>query len=138
MEAILRRERLIILGCLAVMALLAWIYLFHVRSAMPGMDMAGMDMPGMVMPGLEWNLTTVLLLYLMWAVMMVAMMIPSASPVVLAFAAVGAGEREPGLGAAIEVPRGRAAIPTRMIPGVQPARRKTACECDHHGNPAEG
>ncbi len=86
MEAILRRERLIIAGCLAVVALLAWIYLFHAKAAMPGMDMSGMDMPGMVMPGFsDWNLTTVLLLYVMWAVMMVAMMVPSAAPMVLAF-----------------------------------------------------
>lgn len=97
METILRRERLIIGGCLAAIALLAWVYLFHTggglhlepadtRSAMLGMDMPGMDMPGMVMPRFnEWSVTTVLLLYVMWAVMMVAMMVPSAAPMVLAF-----------------------------------------------------
>jgi predicted metal-binding membrane protein len=85
----LRRERLIIGGCLAAMAILAWLYLFHTKTAMPGMSMAGMDMPGMVMPGLQvWGPSTVLLLFVMWAVMMVAMMLPSATPMLLAFLTV--------------------------------------------------
>ena len=58
---------------------------------MAGMVMAGMDMPGMVMPGMvmpelgEWNATTALLTFVMWAVMMVAMMVPSAAPMILTF-----------------------------------------------------
>jgi predicted metal-binding membrane protein len=85
----LRRERLIIGGCVAAMAILAWLYLFHTKTAMPGMGMAGMDMPGMVMPGLQvWGPSTVLLLFVMWAVMMVAMMLPSATPMLLAFLTV--------------------------------------------------
>src|SRR5579863_3912713 len=71
------------------MAILAWVYLFHTKTAMPGMDMAGMDMPGMVMPGLQaWGPSTVLLLFVMWAVMMIAMMVPSAVPMLLAFLTV--------------------------------------------------
>jgi predicted metal-binding membrane protein len=94
LETILRRERLIVGGCLAVMVLVAWWYLFHTRAsmpgmAMPGMDMSGMDMRGMDMSGPEqWGATAVLLLFVMWAVMMVAMMLPSAAPMVLAFLGV--------------------------------------------------
>jgi predicted metal-binding membrane protein len=56
---------------------------------MAGMDMAGMDMAGVEMPGLhEWEVTTVLLLFMMWAVMMVAMMVPSAAPMILTFLTV--------------------------------------------------
>jgi predicted metal-binding membrane protein len=81
LEAILRRERLIIGGCLAAMVVLSWLYLFHTK-----MNMAGMDMPGMVMLDLQpWGPTDVLLLFVMWAVMMVAMMVPSAAPMILAF-----------------------------------------------------
>lgn len=84
MEAILRRERLIIGGCLAAVVILAWLYLFHAKTAM-----AGMDMPGMVMLDLsKWGLTAVLLLFVMWTVMMVAMMVPSAAPMILAFLTV--------------------------------------------------
>jgi predicted metal-binding membrane protein len=86
LETILRRERLIVGGCLAVMVLVAWWYLFHARAAMSGMDMSGMDMPGMIMPDSQsWGPMTVFLLFVMWAVMMVAMMLPSAAPMILAF-----------------------------------------------------
>ena len=48
-----------------------------------------MDMPGMVMLDTQqWRATTVLLLFVMWAVMMVAMMVPSATPMILAFLTV--------------------------------------------------
>ena len=51
--------------------------------------MPDMDMPGMIMPELhEWGLMAVLLLFVMWAVMMVAMMVPSAAPMILAFLTV--------------------------------------------------
>jgi len=53
------------------------------------MDMSGMNMSGMVMLDTqEWGATTVLLLFVMRAVMMVAMMVPSAAPMVLAFLAM--------------------------------------------------
>jgi len=51
--------------------------------------MAGMDMPGMVMTDFQrWGPITVLLLFVMWAVMMAAMMVPSATPMILAFVTV--------------------------------------------------
>jgi predicted metal-binding membrane protein len=84
LETILRRERLILGGCLAAMVVLAWLYLVRTKLAMPDMDM-----PGMVMLDLhEWGPTTVLLLFVMWTVMMVAMMVPSAAPMILAFLTV--------------------------------------------------
>jgi predicted metal-binding membrane protein len=84
LETILRRERLIIGGCLASMVILAWLYLLHTKTAMPDMDM-----PGMVMLDLhEWAPATILLLFVMWTVMMVAMMVPSAAPMILAFLTV--------------------------------------------------
>ena len=50
------------------------------------MDMPGMDMSSVAMPHLqEWTHITVLLLFVMWAVMMIAMMVPSATPTVFAF-----------------------------------------------------
>jgi len=48
-----------------------------------------MDMPGMVMLDVhEWGPTTILLLFVMWTVMMVAMMVPSAAPMILSFLTV--------------------------------------------------
>jgi predicted metal-binding membrane protein len=77
----LRRGQLPIWGSIAMMIVLAWLYLFHTASPMPGMDMPAMQMSG-------WGLTTVFLLFLMWAVMMVAMMVPSAVPMIQVFLAV--------------------------------------------------
>jgi predicted metal-binding membrane protein len=66
------------------MVILAWTYLVHTKTAM-----AGMDMPGMVMLDLsKWGPATVLLLFVMWTVMMVAMMVPSATPMILTFLTV--------------------------------------------------
>jgi predicted metal-binding membrane protein len=89
MESLLRRERWIVCGCLVAMVVLSWLYLLHLKTAM---DMSGMNMPGMVMLDTqEWGATTVLLLFVMWAVMMVAMMVPSAMPMILAFLTVNQG-----------------------------------------------
>jgi len=85
-EAILRRERLIIGGCLAAIVLIAWSYLLHSKMMMANMDMGSMDMAGMVMPEVErWGAATVFSLFLMWAVMMIGMMLPSAAPMILTF-----------------------------------------------------
>jgi predicted metal-binding membrane protein len=74
------------------MVVLAWIYLIHAKGAM-----ADMDMPGMVMVDLSaWGPVTVLLLFLMWTVMMVAMMLPSAAPMILAFLTVNQRRQDSG------------------------------------------
>jgi predicted metal-binding membrane protein len=68
------------------MAALAWVYLFHLHRQMSaGMleDRMMADM-GMSMT-VPWTLTDAALTFVMWAVMMVAMMTPSAAPVVLLF-----------------------------------------------------
>ena len=49
-----------------------------------------MDMPGMVMP---WSVSDIILLFVMWAVMMVAMMTPSAAPMVFGFLTINRRRR---------------------------------------------
>ena len=71
-------------GSIGAMVALAWAYLFYTARPMPGMDMSAMQMPGFY----GWGFSTALLLFLMWAVMMIAMMVPSAVPMVQAFLAV--------------------------------------------------
>jgi predicted metal-binding membrane protein len=62
---------------------LAWVALVRMAGAMADMDM------DMAMPEMEpWGAAEVLLLFAMWAVMMVAMMLPSASPMILTFTAM--------------------------------------------------
>jgi predicted metal-binding membrane protein len=84
--AALRHERAIVLGSLALVVVLAWVWLL----VGAGIDMAEMDMGGgqiMLMPP-EWSLAYGLVVFAMWAVMMVAMMLPSAAPVTLLVAGI--------------------------------------------------
>src|SRR4051812_15117621 len=84
LDQILRRDRLVVAGGLALLVALAWGYIIHMsRTTSPDMP-AGTAMPmtgGPSGPELLW-------LVPMWIVMMPAMMIPSAAPMILLFAGV--------------------------------------------------
>ncbi|MGH8645552.1 MAG: DUF2182 domain-containing protein [Gammaproteobacteria bacterium] len=83
LEAVLRRDRSVILAVVTTVALVAWAYLAHLVWEMGTMDMT----PDMVMPQMQsWGAVELLLLFVMWAVMMVAMMVPSVAPLILMFA----------------------------------------------------
>ena len=97
LERVLRRDRAIVSIALAILTLLAWLYVLRLGA---DMDMAGMDMTGtrMVSTGIRMVMTSSLqpwsgaefaFMFLMWSVMMVAMMLPSATPMVLLYARVG-------------------------------------------------
>jgi predicted metal-binding membrane protein len=84
--AVLKRDRAIVAFGLAGVAILAWIYLIYMDWGMRHMDV-GMHM--VIMPAMKhWTAWDLVLVFLMWAVMMVAMMVPSASPVILLFAEI--------------------------------------------------
>ncbi len=83
LEAVLRRDRAVILAGVTMVALIAWAYLVYLVWEMGTMDMT----PDMVMPQMQsWGAVELLLLFVMWAVMMVAMMVPSVAPLILMFA----------------------------------------------------
>jgi predicted metal-binding membrane protein len=90
-ETMLRRDDLAVLAALVTLTLLAWVALLI--GAGTGMDpvaMSGWLMPLVLPPALsaEWSAAYWLIAFLMWACMMVAMMLPSASPMVLLYARV--------------------------------------------------
>lgn len=90
MERLLRRDRMVAaIGLLAATAL-AWVSLLRMRSGMGSMDGGGMAMRGMQ----AWSPVEPLLLFVMWATMMVAMMLPSAAPTILLVASVLRRRRE--------------------------------------------
>ena len=90
--SILRRERLLIAGALALVAAVAWAYMIHEAR---GMNVSGAcKCLGMEMGGADWSAGSLLPLFLMWAGMMVAMMLPSAAPMILTFAAVSRNRRQ--------------------------------------------
>ncbi|MXO60823.1 DUF2182 domain-containing protein [Altererythrobacter salegens] len=97
-EALLRRHRIVTIAALAVLTLIAWAWLWAgagmgmtprfdfdfspappAPPAMPGMDMK---------PAVDPALARVPLVFSMWWVMMVAMMLPAAAPVILIYATV--------------------------------------------------
>lgn len=97
LAALPRRERLIVGASLLGIALLAWVYLFydaHRMSASGAADCMCMQMSG---PQLSaWPVGALFPLFVMWSIMMVAMMLPSALPMVLTFAAVARNRRQHG------------------------------------------
>jgi predicted metal-binding membrane protein len=104
-EALLRREDIVVLAALVVLIVLAWLALF--TGAGTGMDpfaMTGWLLPVAAAPA--WTLSYWLIVFFMWAAMMVAMMLPSASPMVLLFARVARQAEAKGHDL-----RARAAIP---------------------------
>jgi len=96
LETVLRRDRLVIAGALGVIAALAWGYVLWLAD---DMDMGGMDMTGfrMIPAGIgimaptnaPWRAIEFAFVFVMWSVMMVGMMAPSAAPMILMYARVG-------------------------------------------------
>ncbi len=87
LEAVLRRERLLLVTGLVAVLALAWGWLLMgagmQMNALDMTAMAGMD--GWLMQPAVWTPAYALLIFGMWWVMMVAMMLPSAAPTLLLF-----------------------------------------------------
>jgi predicted metal-binding membrane protein len=91
LEHVLRRDRAVVVGGLIGVILLSWVYLL--RGA--GMDMHAMG--GMAMPmATPWSPGHFALMAVMWAVMMAAMMLPGAAPMILLYAAIARRRRAQG------------------------------------------
>jgi predicted metal-binding membrane protein len=74
-----RGQRLVIYGGLAGITLVAWAYLVYLATSMQATNMS-MDIS---MPSMQaWGIADTSLTFVMWVVMMVAMMTPSAVPVI--------------------------------------------------------
>jgi predicted metal-binding membrane protein len=88
MDAILkklaRQDRAIVILSAAAVTLFGWTYLAYQGWAMEHMDLVTMAMPSTG----AWSPWDLLLVFAMWAVMMVAMMVPSVIPVLLTFATI--------------------------------------------------
>jgi predicted metal-binding membrane protein len=91
-ESVLRRDRLIVSIGLTAISTVAWVYILDLALGMSGTATTGVHMSGtnMVMAVAEpntmsWSLSELLLTFIMWTVMMVAMMTPSVAPTVLQF-----------------------------------------------------
>lgn len=103
LEVVLRRDRLIVASALGVIAVLAWAYVLWlaVDMNMDGMNMSGVRMipagMGMMAPAAApWSAVEFAFVFVMWAVMMVAMMAPSAAPMILMYARVARHGKDAG------------------------------------------
>lgn len=85
LERALRRDRWVVAGALALVTLVCWVYLL----AGAGMGMTAMEMtrhsmmPMPMMEHAQWDLSYAVLMFFMWWLMMIAMMLPSATPMIL-------------------------------------------------------
>ncbi len=107
LEAVVRRDRLVVVTALTAVIALSWAYLL----AGAGMGMSAFEMTRMSQLGMAgdmseggmammtpavWTPGYAVLMFFMWWVMMVAMMLPSAAPMIFLFATVNRKQRETG------------------------------------------
>jgi predicted metal-binding membrane protein len=92
LEALLRRDRAVVIAALLAVIAVSWLWI--VLGA--GMGMSAIEMTrmprDMVMTPAVWSLGYAALIFAMWSVMMVAMMLPSAAPILLIFARISRRE----------------------------------------------
>lgn len=86
----LRHERLLVGGGLLAVSAASWAYLLSGAGMLHEMD--GMLMP---MASSVWTPGYAALMLAMWAVMMMAMMLPSAAPMILLYARIAQGKPAP-------------------------------------------
>lgn len=96
------RDRALIASCVVLITALAWAYLVHLHRQMSSSIEADSMVAtmGMVMNH-PWGTREVVVTFVMWAVMMVGMMTPTALPVLLLFAATHARRAERGVPLAV-------------------------------------
>jgi predicted metal-binding membrane protein len=88
---VLRRDRAVVISAILIIAAIAWGYTVYLAETGMG---DGMSM-GMAMADMRsWSVADFALMFVMWAVMMVAMMAPSAAPMLLMFASLNRKRRE--------------------------------------------
>jgi predicted metal-binding membrane protein len=105
LEAVVRRDRLVVVTALIAVIALAWAYLLagagmgtsaFEMTRMSQLATAG-GMAGMaIMTPAVWTPGYAVLMFFMWWIMMMAMMLPSAAPMILLFARVNGKQRESG------------------------------------------
>ena len=80
-RALPKRDLLAVMSALGGTTALAWIYLVRASSGMPRVSMEMVRIQ-------TWEAGDFVLIFLMWTIMMVGMMVPSAAPTTMVYAAV--------------------------------------------------
>lgn len=90
LESVLKKERTVVLISLAAIVAISWLYLVRLAgnmSSMPAMNLMAIR---------HWGVGDFVLTFIMWSVMMVGMMLPSATPAILDFAKLSRARQEGG------------------------------------------
>lgn len=90
-ERVLRNDRILVISGLLVVIVLSWVYLFAGAGTMQ--EMGDMLMP---MSSGPWTVKHAMVMLVMWAVMMAAMMLPSATPMILLYATIARNRHAKG------------------------------------------
>lgn len=94
------RERFVVLASLLGVVALAWLHLWNEAAGMESMPMRSMGAATTAMESMSmqqvWSVNSLLLTFLMWSIMMVGMMLPSATPAILLYGSMAKKNRERG------------------------------------------
>lgn len=96
LKGLLLRDQLIVMASLCAMCLLAWWWLLRSGQGLPAGAMPGMTMPVAGTQPAVLSAGEAIATFLMWLNMMVAMMLPSAAPMILTYERVAEGARKAG------------------------------------------
>jgi predicted metal-binding membrane protein len=88
----LKQDRFIVVSGLVVICILSWLYIIYLYRQMEVMNMDALFFAMPMSP--SWTAVDFILLFLMWFVMMIAMMTPSVAPLILIFTTVNRQRRE--------------------------------------------
>ena len=98
-ERVVKHDKSVVLGGLTAVVVLSWTYILSGA----GMNLSAFEMTAMsgdggmaTMVPAVWDFGYAGLMFIMWWVMMIAMMLPSATPMVLLFAGMNRRQREKG------------------------------------------
>ena len=91
LESLIKRDQLWVLASVIGATVLAWLYLFSMATGMEAMGSAMLSART-----IPWNSADIVLMFMMWVIMMVGMMLPSATPMILLFTTVNRRRRSQG------------------------------------------
>ena len=91
LESLIKRDQLWVLASVAGATILAWLYLMSMATGIETMGQAMLSARAT-----PWTSADFVLMFMMWVIMMVGMMLPSATPMILLFAMVNRRRRSQG------------------------------------------
>ena len=92
LKNVLKKDRFIVVSGLFVICILSWLYIIYLYRQMAVMNMDALFFAMPMTP--SWTAVDFALLFLMWLVMMIAMMTPAVAPLILIFAMANRQRRQ--------------------------------------------